>query len=179
VVLCVGRVRRYKRVDHAIRAIKRVREQIAGARLVVVGEGRDEARLKGLARAAGVQDAVEFAGRVSEQEKVDWIRRSALLLSTSAKEGWGLTVIEANACGVPAVAYDVPGLRDSIRPDTGCLVASGDVAKLAEAVMALLNDEPRRQECCRRAVAWAARFTWDRCAAETLEALQDAVQARA
>ena len=74
-------------------------------------------------------------------EAVDAMRRARVLVQPSRKEGWGLTVLEANACGTPVVATDVPGLRDAVRDgETGLLVASGDPAALARGILRVLDD---------------------------------------
>jgi len=176
-VLHVGRVRRYKQVDHVIRMMEQVRHVVPGARLAIVGEGADEPRLRRLAHRLDLSGAVTFAGYLSETEKVDWIRRASVVVCASIKEGWGLTVIEANACGVPVVAYDAPGLRDSVRPETGILVPQGDIAALADATVRLLTQETMRTELGREAVNWAGRFSWERCAQETLALIQEVITA--
>jgi glycosyltransferase involved in cell wall biosynthesis len=88
----------------------------------------------------------------------------------SSKEGWGLTVIEANALGTPNVASDAPGLRDSVRDgETGFLVPDGDVAAFAERIGALLGDDALARRMSAAALEWSRRFEWDR-AADQMEA---------
>ena len=77
-------------------------------------------------------------------------------------------MIEAAACGLPCVAADSPGLRDSVRHgETGLLVPYGDVPAMAEAALSLLRDEDRRSGMGRRAALRAREFSWDRTALET------------
>ena len=91
-------------------------------------------------------DRVEFTGFVSEERKVDLLQEMWVKVNPSFKEGWGLTVVEANACGTPVVASDVPGLRDAIRDgETGLLYPYGNLAALAERVARMLRDEPLRE----------------------------------
>ncbi|MFI4982869.1 MAG: glycosyltransferase, partial [Nevskiales bacterium] len=93
------------------------------------------------------------------------------------KEGWGLTVLEANACGVPAVASDVPGLRDAVRhEESGVLVPHGDVMRLTEAVLKILQDAGYRRRLNAGARAWAERFSWDLSSAD-IAAVIEAVAA--
>ena len=104
--------------------------------------------------------------------------RRPCLVCPSVKEGWGITIIEANALGVPVVATDAPGLRDAVRDgETGVLVADGPAAdfsaRLADAIRALLADSDRLSRLSAEAAVWARRFDWDTSArkmAETLEA---------
>jgi glycosyltransferase involved in cell wall biosynthesis len=114
-VLFVGRLEYYKGVDILLEAWPHVRAACPQARLVLVGAGNAEAAMRARARTLGLDDSVTFAGFVPEDVKVDWMQRAALLVQPSRKEGWGLTVLEANACRVPVVAERVPGLRDSVR----------------------------------------------------------------
>src|SRR5262249_9593655 len=92
------------------------------------------------------------------------------------KEGWGLTILEAAACGTPSVATNVPGLRDAVRDgETGLLVPAGNVAALAAAMGRVLEDTTLRERLGRAAIDWAARFTWD-AAADAISGLIDAAR---
>jgi glycosyltransferase involved in cell wall biosynthesis len=163
IVLWVGRLEPYKRADIMLDAMRDIAEKVPAARLVIVGAGSARDALEAQARAAGLGDAVRFTGFVSEQEKIEWLRRAAVVVNTSEKEGWGMTVMEANACGVPAVSSDVPGLRDSTRHDvTGVLYPYGDAAALAAAVVRVLSDTGAYARMSAAALEWSARFTWDR-----------------
>jgi glycosyltransferase involved in cell wall biosynthesis len=177
VVLYVGRLKRYKNIHHAIQAMPHIRSAVPDARLVVVGGGDYRAPLEALARKTGVADAVEFTGFVTEAEKVAWYRRAMVAVYPSSKEGWGLTVIEANACYTPVVAANVPGLRDAVVDgETGFLVPAGDVRALADALIRVLQDRPVRERLAVQAAAWADRFTWEATATRTLQLIHRAVQ---
>ncbi|MCC6397081.1 MAG: glycosyltransferase family 4 protein [Bacteroidetes bacterium] len=168
-----GRLKKYKCVDQILRALPRVRERIREVRMVVVGEGDDRPRLENLARELGVQDVVTFTGFVPEQMKVDFLQRMWFGVTMSSKEGWGLTVLEANACGTPVIAADVPGLRDAVKDGvTGILTPFGDTPALADAILDLLQDTERRERLSREALSWAREFNWDTAAQKTIEALQ-------
>jgi glycosyltransferase involved in cell wall biosynthesis len=87
-------------------------------------------------------------------------------------EGWGITSIEANACGVPVVASDVPGLRDSVRnPHTGYLVEYGNAEKFAEKILHILMNRDVHDRMRDNSLAWARNFDWDRSAARSLAIL--------
>jgi glycosyltransferase involved in cell wall biosynthesis len=168
-VVCWSRLRRYKSTDVAIRAFARIREERPDARMLVIGRGPDEPRLRRIVARLGLDAAVDFRGFMAHAELVRELHRAHVFLNPSPKEGWGLTVVEANACGLPVVASDRPGLRDSVRDgETGALVPYGDDAAFAREALALLNDPDawrRRSEAAR---AWARTFSWERCAAESL-----------
>jgi glycosyltransferase involved in cell wall biosynthesis len=98
-------------------------------------------------------------------------------VNPSVKEGWGLTNVEANACGTVCVAADSPGLRDSVKDGvTGLLYPWGDVDALAERVTRLLADPALRRTMETGALAWAASLTWARCGDETLALVESIVQ---
>lgn len=167
-----GRLKRYKSIDQLLRAIPRIRQRVPDIRALIVGEGDDRARLEALARELGLS-GVEFTGFVSEERKVELLQEVWLKVTTSSKEGWGLTVLEANACGTPAVASNVPGLREAVLHDeTGLLYEYGDTAGLAEAVTRLLTDHELRGRFGERARSFAATFTWERAARETMAVLE-------
>jgi glycosyltransferase involved in cell wall biosynthesis len=171
-VLFVGRLRRYKGVEWLMRTLPRVLAKLPDARLVVIGEGPDRARLEAAARRLDVESAVEFLGFVPRAEKVRRMQEAWVLVQPSPKEGWGLTVVEAGAVGTAVVAADSPGLRDSVRPGvTGLLVPYGDDALLAAALVSVLDDHEARARFAARGIEWAARFQWRDCAARSLEAL--------
>jgi glycosyltransferase involved in cell wall biosynthesis len=167
-LLYMGRLRAYKGVDLVLRSLPTLREGGRDVRFVVAGKGPDEGRLKALARSLGVESAVDFAGFVDEDRKVDLLRRSWVHVLPSVKEGWGLTVLEAGAAGTPSVVSDSPGLRDSVVDrESGLRTPHGDVAALAAAIGRLLDDESLREELGRGALRFAERHGWDAAAERT------------
>jgi len=111
-----------------------------------------------------VSDRTRFLGAVSQAGKVSALNRAQVAVNPSPKEGWGLTVIEANACGVPVVASRSPGLIESVRDgETGLLVPHGDPRALAAGVVKLLTDHDLRLRQARAAIAWAHTFDWETC----------------
>jgi glycosyltransferase involved in cell wall biosynthesis len=172
-LLYLGRLKRYKRVDLPIRAVARLRDQGVAVRLIVAGAGDREPALRDLAGRLGLDAAVEFRGYVSEAEKLELFRRAWIHLLTSPKEGWGISNLEAAACGTPTIASDAPGLRDSVVDgETGYLVPHGDVEALATRIRTVLEDGTLRERLGRQARKFAERHTWERAALETEAFLQ-------
>lgn len=162
-----GRVRKYKAIDVVIEAFSRVRAGLPEARLMIIGDGPELDNLRRLASRRGLGDSVEFTGRLANERMVEVLNRSHLFLNASPKEGWGLTVIEANACGVPVVGSDRPGLRDSIlHGKTGFLVEYGDAGAFAERALEILRDHALWERLSRAGLEWAATMTWERTADE-------------
>ncbi len=174
VIAYVGRIKRYKQVDHLLQAFELVREAMPEAELVVAGRGGQN--LKKLVGSNPNSNSITLAGEISEEEKAEILKRAWVFVSPSMKEGWGITVIEANACGTPAIGYNVPGLRDSIRDgETGLLVPHGDIEQLAKAIIAVLTDSELRARLSRNALEWSSRFSWDNSAEEFLEILEQRI----
>ena len=176
-ILYVGRIKRYKSVDVIIRSLPKVALRIPDVRLVVVGSGDNLEELKLLAKSLGVSERVTFTGFVTTEEKVDWMRRSHVIVNPSPREGWGLTNIEANACGTVAVASDADGLRDSVKNgETGLLFPYGDHRALAKHLVTILTDDTFREKLTHNALAWARSFTWERASQETMEIADEMVK---
>lgn len=178
-LLYLGRIKRYKGLDVLLRTVERLAPAHPGVRLEIAGSGDDVPRLRKVARDLGIESRVKFLGRVSEEEKIRLYRRASVALNSSLKEGWGLTSIEANGCGTPVVASDVPGLCDSVRDGaTGFLVPFGDHEAMAERVGRILSDPALASEMRRNCLDWAAEHTWDRVADRTEEVLVRALGGR-
>ena len=162
IVVFAGRLKRAKRPDHAVKAFKIVKTRIPEAELWIVGDGPFKEDLEKIAG-----EGVRFFGKLNNVERRDLIRDVCVLVNPSVREGWGLNVIEANALGVPCVAYDVAGLRDSVKGGvTGLLVESGNVEALAEALIRVLQDDELRRSLSENGLKFAKEFNWDKTAEE-------------
>jgi glycosyltransferase involved in cell wall biosynthesis len=167
-ILYLGRLKRYKRVDLLIRALALLRDGGVPARLILAGRGDHSAALRRLRDDLGLATRIDMPGYVSDEQKRVLFRRAWVHALTSPKEGWGITNLEAAACGTPTVASDSPGLRDSVvHGETGFLVPHGDVGRLAERLRTLILDHELRARLGTRARAFAQRFSWDSAAAGT------------
>jgi glycosyltransferase involved in cell wall biosynthesis len=174
-ILYVGRLKRYKGIELGFDAIARLREKFPRIEYAIAGGGDYLPELKRQVTARGLTEQVSFRGFVSHAEKVALMQRADVLLYTSPKEGWGLSVVEANACGTPVVASDAPGLQESVQNGvTGFLVPHGDAAALAQRIDQLLSDPALYESFRRAALDWAHSFTWERASAETLALLEEA-----
>ena len=177
--LYVGRLKRYKGVDIALRALALARAQGVAAELEIAGTGDDRPRLERLARRLGLEPAVRFLGYVSEEDKRGRLRSAWAVVLPSPKEGWGISNVEAAACGTPALASDSPGLRETVRHgETGFLVPHGDAAALAERMVALASDKALVERLGAAARAFAVPLTWDRAALATAAQLERLITQR-
>ncbi|WP_433175839.1 glycosyltransferase [Actinoallomurus sp. CA-150999] len=171
---CVSRLVPHKRVGRLLDVAERLR-----VRVHVIGRGPEEAALRAQVAARGLEELVVLHGYLPEEEKDALVARARIHLSASRGEGWGLSVAEAAAFGVPTVAYDVDGLRDAVVDGvTGWLVPEGEeLADVIERALKELSVPERRRETAAACRAWAAEFTWAR-SAERMAALLDAAVRR-
>jgi glycosyltransferase involved in cell wall biosynthesis len=177
VILYLGRLKKYKGIELTLLAMPRILERIPEAEYWIAGEGDYRATLEELAAKLGLAERVRFLGFQAGREKLATLEKTRVLVYTSPKEGWGLSVIEANAMGIPVVASDAPGLRESVRDgETGFLVPHGAQKPLAERLIQLLSDDTLWARMGQAGIDWAARFHWDRMADETEAVLTRAVQ---
>ncbi len=161
-IIYVGRVKMYKQLDHLIKTFSIVRNDIKNCKLIIAGKGKKK-YLKNIASDLGLNSSVEFYDELSENKKLELLRNAWIFVSPSMKEGWGITVIEANACGTPAIGYNVPGLKDSIiHGYNGLLVKDGDIVELAKTIINVLNDEKLRDKMSIDAIKWSKNFDWDK-----------------
>ncbi len=159
-IVYVGRIKKYKQIDHLIRAFRIVKDKIPNSELVIAGRG-DFSEIEELSEGSGLK--LKLYNEITEKEKLDLLQKARIFVTTSMKEGWGITVIEANRCGTPAIAYDVPGLRDSIRNnETGLLVKPGDIEDFANAITKVLEDDNIRDKLNIGALNWSKKFDWDK-----------------
>ncbi len=158
-LIFVGRLKRAKLPDHAIKAFNIIKEKLPEAKLWVVGDGyyRNE-----LERMSGID--VEFFGSVTQEKKLELMSKAHAILVPGIREGWGLVVTEANAMGTPAVGYNVHGLRDSIRNGRTGLLCEPNPEAMAKNAVELLKDKSLRERLSRNALVWAGEFDWDRSA---------------
>jgi glycosyltransferase involved in cell wall biosynthesis len=173
--LYVGRLARSKRVDHTIRAFELFHRRRSEGRLRLVGSGSAKytSSLNDLVHRLDIEDSVTFLGQVSTAEKHRLMSQAHALLMTSVREGWGLVVSEANACGTPAIVYDVPGLRDSVVHDSTGLVVAPCPTDLADAMDLLVRDQPLYERLAMGGRELSASLSFDRttdCVSQVLEA---------
>lgn len=165
--LAVGRLAPHKAFDRLLDLWERVQPE-TGGRLVIAGDGPEHARLE-----ARRVPGVEFPGFVSEDRKRELLGSAWLLVHSAHQEGWGLVIMEAAACETPSLAFDVPGIRDSIIDGvTGVRAATDDL--FVKEWISLAGDPGRRQRLGQQARRRARDFSWDRTLDGFLEAAEEA-----
>jgi glycosyltransferase involved in cell wall biosynthesis len=176
-VVAVGRLVPVKRFDILIDVLVELRRRHPELEAVIVGEGYERPELEARIAASGAANWLSLPGHVGDQELVALYRRAWVLASTSAREGWGMTVTEAGACGTPAVVTRIAGHLDAI--DHG---HSGFLAEDATAIVrhldAVLADRQLREALGMQALERAGRLTWCATALGTLDVLATEAEAR-
>lgn len=159
----VGRLKPYKNVDIAIRAFEQIVKSYPEASFLIIGDGESSDSLQRLTKELDLEKSVVFTGRVGNADKAKLLAKSWVVLQPSMIEGWGITVIEANAAGTPVIASDVNGLRDSVvNGQTGTLAPVKDVDGFARAMIDFIIDDKYREEISENAYSWSKNFSWDK-----------------
>jgi phosphatidylinositol alpha-1,6-mannosyltransferase len=171
-ILTVARLVPHKGQDVAIRALARLRKEFPDLRYVMVGEGHDEKRLRSLARELDVENAIVFAGPVSDGDLPEAYATSNIYIGLSRldkeinAEGFGISFLEASSSGLPVVAGDSGGVRSAVRDsETGVVVDPVNVDAVVAAVSEFLRDPARSKmfgDAGRKAVE--NHYNWDRVA---------------
>jgi glycosyltransferase involved in cell wall biosynthesis len=169
-VVSAGRLVSVKRVDLLIEALIGLKPRHPDLEAVIVGEGYQRDQLETQIHEAGAERWIRLPGHLTDDELVDLYRRAWLLTSASAREGWGMTLTEAAACGTPAVVTRVPGHRDAVDEGRSGLLADGR-DELRDAIDSVLSDEELRNRLAAGAIEHANQYTWAATARGTLEVL--------
>lgn len=161
--ICVlGRLVPHKRVEYALEAAAKLRAELPGLKVLVVGQGHWEAKLREAVARLGLEDTVELLGFVSEEAKHEILARSWVLAMPSLKEGWGLAVLEAATHATPAVAFRGAGgvVESVLDGETGLL--ADDPEEFTELLRRVLRDRVLRERLGSAARERAAEFSWSR-----------------
>jgi glycosyltransferase involved in cell wall biosynthesis len=176
-VVAVGRLAPVKRYDRLVRAAHLARQQIPNLRLHIVGDGFERPVIEATIDELGAADWVSLRGYLTDAELVDLYRQAWIVASASAREGWGMTITEAAACGTPAVATRIAGHADAIVDGVSGVLAD-DEAGLAEGMVDVLGDARRLEELSKGALARAGALTWGQTATQVMRVLAEEVSLR-
>jgi len=177
-VVSVGRLVPVKQFARLLDAAARLRERRPDLQLVIAGEGYEREALEARRRELDAESWIHLPGRVSDEELVDLYRRAWVATSASVREGWNMSLTEAAACGTPAVATNIAGHADSVRPgQTGFLVQND--AELVDALDRVIADADLRRRLSNGALEFAGQLTWEATALGALQVLaRDAARRR-
>ncbi len=169
-VVAVGRLVPVKQFDVLVDALVKLHARHPSMEAVIVGEGYRREQLETQIHEAEAERYIHLPGRISDDEVIDLYRRAWILTSASAREGWGMTVTEAAACGTPAVVTRIAGHSDAVAEGrSGLLANSPD--ELVDGLDRVLADGELRARLTAGALRHAEQFTWAATARGTLEVL--------
>lgn len=172
-----GRLKKYKSIDHLFFAFAQIVKNYPDARLHILGKGDFLTSLQKLAVDLNIHNRTTFFGFVSEMDKIDLLSSAWVVVNTSMKEGWGITNIEANACGTPVISANVPGLKDSVSEGlSGLLYEYGNINQLANMLDTILSDINLRNRLSEGSIKWASMFSWDKSAKLMLERCKEVIE---
>ncbi len=173
-IIYLGGIRNMKRIEDQIKAIGIISGDFPKVRLYITGkkEGSYYEKLLKLVKTLKVEDNVTFTGYLTKKKLAELMLDAYLTFGTSVKEGWGLAISEAGAVGIPAVCYNVPGYRDSIKHlKTGILTYQNNPETLAEMTVKLFNDEELWQNMRKNCLIESKNYDWEETYQGFLEAL--------
>jgi glycosyltransferase involved in cell wall biosynthesis len=176
--VAVGRLAPVKRYEELVRAAHIARRQVPGLRLHIVGDGFERPAIESLIDELDAAGWVTLRGRITDAELVDLYRRAWIVASASAREGWGMTLTEAGACGTPAVATRIAGHEDAVVDGVTGVLAGREPEDLGAAIARVLGDDDLRQQLVRGALERSARLTWSTTATELMRVVADEVSRR-
>lgn len=169
-----GRLKKYKSVQHLLLAFAKVTERIPNAKLFILGRGDYQEELEKLAKELNIFEQTTFFGFVSEEDKKKILSQVHCVANTSIKEGWGITNIEANACGSCVISANVPGLRDSVKDGlSGMLYDYGNIDELSDLIYKVFTDKDLQKKLSEGAVQWAEQFSWKNSAKKMLKVCEE------
>lgn len=128
-----------------------------------------------IARQIEVEDVVRYIGSVAEEDKAALYQNARAFLFPSLYEGFGLPPLEALACGVPVIGSNASSLSEIVG-DAGILIDPKDARAMAGALIAVVTEQKFHDDLSDRAVAQAAKFSWDKCARETAQSYEEVLQ---
>lgn len=174
-VIFLGALSKDKGIEDALKAFSMLNSYSSDFQFWVVGKGdpRYLKKLKIQSKKIGISKRVKFFGFVSDKRKFELLSKAHVLINPSIREGWGLVVIEAAAMGTPTVAYNVPGLKDSVIHDkTGILCKNKSPKDLAKNIINILSDKRRYEKMCQEARQWSENFSWEKSSQVSLKLIE-------
>jgi glycosyltransferase involved in cell wall biosynthesis len=162
-ILYLGRLKKYKKVSDIIKSVSLIQPKIQDLKLIIAGIGEERPGLEELTKNLNLEKYVHFEGYANEDRKKELLRKSWVLVYPSMQEGWGISVIEANASGTITVGSNSPGLKDSIKDgQTGLLYETSNVDDLTKTLSSILTNKTRRTALENNALEWSKQFDWEK-----------------
>jgi glycosyltransferase involved in cell wall biosynthesis len=162
-VVYIGRLEKYKRADLLIKVIPHIVSELKNVKFWIAGYGNAAYEIEKLVRKLNLPNHVNFFGRISENKKIQLLQKAWLIVSPSIREGWCLSLLEANSCGTPGIAFNVPGLKNSIKNNkTGVLISDNNIKEFTNRIIFLLKNRRLLDSLSKNALEWSYNFSWEK-----------------
>ncbi len=169
-IFAVGRLVEVKRYDWVINAVNQLRKRVPNAQLVIAGEGAAKPDLYKLIDELDASSWCKLAGKISDSQLVSYYRRAWAVVSASMREGWGMTLTEAGACGTLSVASRIPGHMDAVVDgETGFLFDT--LEQFVECLVQVTTDRELSKQLSVGALRHSSQLTWDAAATRAFQIL--------
>jgi glycosyltransferase involved in cell wall biosynthesis len=167
----VGRLERIKGIFDLVTIWKDVSSRMPDAKLAIVGDGSEKDRLTSLIEAAHLTCNITLCGFVEEQRKFEIMLSSKLFVMPSYADDWGIAILDAMSCGLPAIVYETPALR-TVWGDDVTFVPAGDTESFGRTLLRLLHDPQLRAELSSTGLRRSAQYSWTSIARKEAEAIE-------
>ncbi len=169
-LVAVGRLMPSKHFDRLIDAVATLKERTPDLELVIVGSGLERRNLERQIENLNAESWIRLAGHVDDDELLELYQQAWAVVSASSREGWGMTLTEAAACGTPSIATDIPGHQDAVADGESGLLARS-TPELVTHLDSIISDADVRERLSKGALVHARKFTWEATAKKILEVL--------
>jgi len=177
-VVFLGALAKDKGIEEAIKAFSMLSKS-GVFKFWIIGRGGESyvEKLKKMVRKKGIDGSTKFWGFVSQKKKFELLARAQVMINPSILEGWGLVNIEANAMGMPVVAYQSPGLVDSVSDGkSGILCKTNTVGEMVKEIENLIQDREKYKRLQKGAKEWSNRFSWEQSKKESVKLISGLVR---
>lgn len=177
-IVFVGRLTWFKHIEDLIKATARVKEHFPKVKLKIIGDGQEKNKAITITKELKLEKNIIFFGKRSQEELIAEIKKSSVLVLPSTRDTFGIVLIEANACGVPVVAYDAGGAMDVVQNQrNGFLVKPRDIKELSEKIELLLKNKNKNRtmgKYGKRIVQ--EQYNWDNIAQKIEKVYEDVIK---
>ncbi len=162
-VLFAGRLIYEKRVDLLLNALTRTKERVPAISCMIIGDGPERTALEAQAHQLGLDENVTFMGFVEQDGLIAHMKSSMVCVLPSEREGFGLVIVEANACKLPVISirHEMSATRELVKDGVnGFLVSTASPERLAEIIVKIIQDDALRARLAENGQNMAKRFAW-------------------
>ncbi|MEO0133012.1 MAG: glycosyltransferase [candidate division WOR-3 bacterium] len=175
IILFVGSIIETKGVYVLLEAFSQIATDMVGVKLIYIGEGDDLIKLKELVKIKNLEEKVTFLGALSNEEVLDWMSRSKLLVLPSFYEGQGVVLLEAMSVGTPCVGSNTGGIPEIITNENGWLFEVGNINELSRILLEATNNEAIWSKKSNNCLEFVKKYSWENISKEMLSIYQKCI----